>query len=102
MVQALDRIAELTSRIDEAQFQSDWVLQDALLHEMQVCGQAAGNLSDELKADMPDIPWRKVNGLRNRIVHEYFAIDLSIVWDTATQDMPGIRPTTNALLKGVE
>lgn len=102
MVQALDRITELTRRIDEERFRSEWVFQNALLHEMQIFGQAAGNLSDELKAELPEIPWRKINGLRNRIVHEYFAIDLGVVWDTAAQDMPGIRPTIRKLLQSLE
>jgi uncharacterized protein with HEPN domain len=93
MIQSLDRIAELTSRIDEARLRADWVLQNALVHEMQVFGEAAGRLSDNVKDEFDDIPWRKVNGLRNRLVHEYFAVDLGLVWDTATRDMPAIRST---------
>lgn len=93
MVQALDRIEELTTRISEDQFRADWVVQNALIHELQVFGEAAGRLSDSLRSARPEIPWRKVNGLRNRLVHEYFAVDLRVVWDTAIRDMPRIRPT---------
>ena len=101
MVLALDRIHELTTRISEDQFRADWVLQNALIHEMQVFGEAAGRLSEALRAARPEIPWRKVNGLRNRLVHEYFAVDLEVVWDTAVRDMPGVRPTVVELLESL-
>ncbi len=68
MAQALDQNEEFMTRISEDQFRADWVLQNALIHEMQVFGEAPGRLSEALRAARPDIPWRKVNGLRNRLV----------------------------------
>ncbi len=73
------------------------MIQDAIIHELQILGEAAGRVSRELTDQHPEIPWRKVTGLRHKVVHDYFAVDLKVVWDTATLDAPAIRPIVQAL-----
>ena len=83
MLDAMDRVIELTQRTSFEEFELDWVIQDALLHELQVIGEAAGRVSKEMAAAQPSIPWRKVTGLRHKIVHDYFVVDLQVVWATS-------------------
>lgn len=101
MLDAIDRVIEATQRVTREDFNRDWMIQDAIVHELQILGEAAGRVSRELTDQHPEIPWRKVTGLRHKIVHDYFAVDLDIVWDTATLDAPGIRPIVRALLDRV-
>jgi uncharacterized protein with HEPN domain len=99
MLDAMDRVIELTQRTSFEEFELDWVVQDALLHELQVVGEAAGRVSKGLADAHPLVPWRKITGLRHKIVHEYFVVDLQVVWDTATLDVPEVRPLLADLLK---
>jgi uncharacterized protein with HEPN domain len=97
MLAAIDRVVEATGRVTLDEFNGDWVIQDAIVHELQVLGEAAGRVSRDFTDRHPEIPWRKVTGLRHKIVHDYFAIDLQVVWDTATLDVPAIRPIVQTL-----
>lgn len=102
MLQALDRVAELVQRIDEDRFRSDWVLQNAMIHELQIFGEAAGRLSTGVQDLTPELPWRKITGLRHKVVHDYFVVDLGLIWDTAIKDMPSVRPSIQKLRKALE
>ena len=62
-----------------------------MVHQIQVIGEAARGLSEDLRAAHPEIPWSDVIAMRNILVHEYFGIDLREVWDTATNDIPLLR-----------
>lgn len=98
MLDAIDRVIEATQRVTREDFNRDWMIQDAIVHELQILGEAAGRVSKELTDRHPELPWRKVTGLRHKIVHDYFAVDLEVVWDTATLDAPAVRPIVEALL----
>ena len=92
MIAALDRIEELLARTDRDEFDRDWVVQDALIRELEILGEAAGRVSDELVQSHAEIPWREITGLRHKLIHDYFTVDLGVVWSTATEDASGVRP----------
>src|ERR1700691_5691850 len=60
----------------------------ALVKEIEIIGEAASRISDETKQSLPAIPWPKVVGIRNRLIHAYADVDLSIIWSTATTALP--------------
>jgi uncharacterized protein with HEPN domain len=62
-------------------------------------GEAARRLPEEIRNLAPDIPWQKMIGMRNILVHGYFAIDLDVVWDAVQRDVPLLKPAVEALLK---
>jgi uncharacterized protein with HEPN domain len=98
MLDAIDRVLEATHRVSRDDFNRDWMTQDAIVHELQILGEAAGRVSRAFSDRHPEVPWRKVTGIRHKIVHDYFAVDLDVVWDTATLDVPAIRPLVEPLL----
>lgn len=102
MLDAIDRVIEATQRVTREDFNGEWMIQDAIVHELQTLGEAAGRVSRELTDRHPELPWRQVTGLRHKIVHDYFAVDLEVVWETATLDVPAIRPMVEALLNAVD
>jgi uncharacterized protein with HEPN domain len=97
MLDAIDPVIEATNRTSVEDFHNEWMIQNAIVHELQILGEAAGRLSRELTDNHPEIPWHQVTGLRHKIVHDYFVLDLEVVWDTATIDVPAIRPVVEAL-----
>ncbi len=99
MLDAIDRVVEATERVSVEEFNRDWMIQDAIIHELQILGEAAGRVSREFTDRHPEVPWSKVTGLRHKIVHDYFALDLKIVWDTAKLDVPAVRPIIQTLLE---
>jgi hypothetical protein len=92
MLAAIDRIVELTGRTDRETFDGDWVVQDAVIRELEIVGEAAGRLSKSFVSDHPEIPWKEITGIRHRLIHDYFGVDLAIVWETATVNVPGVTP----------
>ncbi len=72
------------------ELEADRGLQHILQHCLLILGEAAIRVSEPTQAMMPDIRWQAIRGMRNRLVHAYFAIDLEIIWHTATEDLPVI------------
>jgi uncharacterized protein with HEPN domain len=69
-------------------FDADEDMQIVLVHLIQVIGEAASGLSDELTSEHAEVPWRQIVAIRNRVVHGYFEVDLDILWDVAVIDVP--------------
>ncbi len=90
MVQAGRRVLELTSELDLAGFRSAQETVEAVSFNIMVPGEAATALPDDVRAAAVEIPWRLIRAMRNRLAHEYYAIDPLIVWMTATEDLPAV------------
>jgi uncharacterized protein with HEPN domain len=82
------RVVAKVTDISRFDFDADDNLQLAITHLLQIIGEAAGSVSEEARIDHPEIDWPKIVGMRNRIVHDYRRIDLDVVWETATLDVP--------------
>ncbi len=87
---------------DKAAFERDELLQVWFLRHLQIIGEAARALPEDVRALVPEIPWSEIIGMRNILVHGYFDIDTDIVWDAATRDVPAIKPGVERLLKTLE
>jgi uncharacterized protein with HEPN domain len=100
----LDAIAAIDRYRDreKAAFEQDELLQVWFLHHLQIIGEAARALPEDVRALAPEIPWHKIVGMRNVLVHGYFDIDTDIVWDAATRDLPALKPGIEQLLRTLE
>jgi uncharacterized protein with HEPN domain len=87
MLDAAERIVAFTSGISKEQFLADEKLNLAVIRLFEILGEAANNISDKLREDYPDVPWREIAGVRNRLIHGYFDVDLNIVWQIIQQDI---------------
>lgn len=76
----------------------DEMLRFALVRAIEIVGEAAAKVSDETRQLAPGIPWREAVGIRNRLIHAYFDVDLDVLWRTATEDLPELLLSLNALL----
>ncbi len=83
---AVAKIADL-ERVD---YDDDENLRLALTHLVQIIGEAASRVSPQFRITYPEIPWREITGMRNRIVHDYFNVDEDVVWQVVIEDLPDI------------
>ena len=88
IVLACRRIARFIAGSDQALFLNDERAQWAVASQFTLIGEAAGRLSDEFRDQHGEIPWPKIIGMRNRVVHGYDKIDWHLVWTTANRDIP--------------
>ena len=102
MLQALERVSTLAAAISEDDLVSDWKKQDALIRELEVLGEAAGRVSTDFVAAHPEIPCKEITGLRHKLVHDYFEVDLQIVWNTATINVPAVLPLVSAAFESLD
>lgn len=98
MLIAARKIVRFTAGMAQDTFEADEMAQSAVIRELQVIGEAARLVSEEAKTAYPAIDWRTMTGMRNRLVHEYFAIRLDVVWQTAMEDIPPLIDRLNDIL----
>jgi len=98
ILSAAKKIVSHTEALDFKAFgDDDWTV-DAVLRNITVIGEAAGHIPHELMADHPEVPWADMRDMRNIVVHEYFGVDLSILWSTIREDLPALIPLLEAIL----
>ena len=85
--EAIEKIQKYASRGKEA-FIEEELIQTWIVHHIQILGEAAARLSDEFQEQNSDIPWFKIIGMRNILVHNYFGIDIEAVWSVVENDLP--------------
>lgn len=90
ILEAVERI-QLYGRDGEERFRSDVRTQDAIIRNLQVLGEAAKKVSTGTRDAHPEIPWRDIAGMRDRVVHDYFGISLDIVWDVVVNHIPPLH-----------
>jgi uncharacterized protein with HEPN domain len=88
---AIHKIERYTSGMDQAMFQQDEKTVDAVVRNLEIIGEAARRIPAEFASRHANVPWRQVSGLRNRIVHDYFGLDLEIIWQVIRHDLPQLE-----------
>lgn len=102
IIAATDAIARFLEGATEDSFAQDELLQSAVLQKLIVIGEAAARLPRSFTERYISIPWADIVAFRNIAVHEYFAVDWGIVWETATRDVPLLRAAVAAIFRDLE
>ncbi len=89
--EAIRRIEFYTQDTDYENFLEDIKTQDAVIRNLEIIGEAAKNITDELKEKHPQILWKDLAGIRDKLIHHYFGVNLEIVWTIIDEDLPQLR-----------
>ncbi len=96
ILMAIEKIQSKTTEIADGQ--ADELLIVWVIHHLQIIGEAASKISLEFRAQHTDIPWHKIIGTRHILVHGYFQIDTTLVWETITRDLPSLKSQMVSIL----
>ena len=88
--------------MDYESFVRNPTVKRAFVRSLEIIGEASKKMSEDVRAMQPDIEWRKVTGMRDRLIHDYFGVDYTIVWDVATTKLPDLRSKFQSLLEAIE
>lgn len=98
MIEAANKAADFVQGMSEAQFLADEKTQFAVVRALEIIGEAAKKVPSEVKAKHPDLPWKEISGMRDKLVHDYFGVNASVVWRTTSQDVPTIVASLRRML----
>ena len=102
MLDALRRLEEYIARTTREVFEQDTLIQDGIIRQLTILGEAAGKISPTFAQTHSEIPWPDITGIRHKLVHDYFVVDIDVVWVTATEDAPALQSLVEAALKTFE
>lgn len=90
ILEAARRITSYTAGLTYETFLADIKTQDAVTRNLEIVGEAARKLSNDLRNANPNIPWKSMSGLRDRLIHDYFGVNIDIVWEIASNELPQV------------
>lgn len=91
VLECMDLIESYMKDRTEEDLEKDMQLQDAILHRLTIIGEAVKNIPDTIRDKNPDMPWRKIAGIKDVLVHHYFGVDLSAIWAVIQEDIPSLK-----------
>lgn len=97
ILESIQQIETYLDDVSENEFYNDPQKQDAVLRRLEIIGEAVKQIPGELRSQYPDVPWRKVAGMRDVIIHQYFGIMLSRIWVAIEKDLPELKVNIRAI-----
>jgi uncharacterized protein with HEPN domain len=91
IIESIEALEKHSANLSKEDFLNSLLIQDAICRRLEIIGEAANKLDDEFKEKHPDIPWYKIVGMRNLLIHEYFHVDLDQVWNTLQNSIPELK-----------
>ena len=95
----IERVERHLAGVSWDEFLQTELVQDAVLRQLEIIGEAARNLSDDLRQAHAQVPWSQIVGMRNRLIHAYFQVDLTVVWEIAQVDLPALKEQIRQILE---
>jgi uncharacterized protein with HEPN domain len=97
IIQSMNEVEEFTRGLTYESFMKDRKTINAVIRSLEVMGEASKRIPDEVRAKHSEIPWKRMAGMRDKLIHEYAGVDLETVWDAIQEEIPPIRPLLEEL-----
>jgi uncharacterized protein with HEPN domain len=91
ILESVNRISSYTDKLSYDEFLNDNKSQDAVIRNLEILGEAVKLLSPDFKKNNPDLPWKDISGTRDKLIHDYFGVNIDIVWDIIKNELPSIK-----------
>ena len=99
MLSSMEKIERYCAGIPYEKFRENEQLIDAVERNIEKIGEAAAGVPDEIRIRHPEVPWKTIVGLRNKVIHHYFAVDHEVIWQIATKNIPVTKGKVAAILR---
>jgi uncharacterized protein with HEPN domain len=99
ILQSIDLAESFIANMTFDEFQTDAKTSFAVIRALEIIGEATKNIPIPIREQYPEIPWKGFTGMRDKLIHAYFGVNLEVVWDTIQQDLPQLRPVINRILQ---
>jgi uncharacterized protein with HEPN domain len=87
ILDCIKKIRKFTKGIEKKEFEKNDLIQDAVIRNFEIIGEASKRISKDFKKVYYDIPWKEISGMRDKLIHDYLGVDIEVIWKTITQDL---------------
>jgi uncharacterized protein with HEPN domain len=99
ILDAIEKAEQFIEGMDFERFSSDHKTRFAVIRALEIIGEAAKKIPESVKRQNPELPWREIAGIRDILIHEYFGLNLQVIWKTLKEDFPKLKPVISAMLE---
>jgi uncharacterized protein with HEPN domain len=101
ILDAIKKIEKYMQGIDEEAFKKNDLVQDGVIRQIEIIGEAVKRLSDDLTSQSSHVHWQDIAGMRDKLIHDYFGVDIDTVWLTAIKDIPNLKKEIKRIIERV-
>jgi len=101
VLDAISRIEEYVQGIEETDFKQNYLIQDGVIRQLEIIGEAVKRISNEIRLKYQNIPWQDIAGTRDKLIHQYFGVDIEKVWVMVKEDIPVLKREVSEILKTI-
>ncbi len=101
IIESMERVISYRDGILYKEFTQDYKTQDAIIRNIEIMGEAVKSLSEKVKKENSDIPWKNIAATRDKLIHDYFGVNLDIVWNIIKKEMPELLPKIKRILRSM-
>jgi uncharacterized protein with HEPN domain len=101
IIEAMESIERFIERMDFEEFVRDDKTSSAVMRKLEIIGEATKAIPNQIKSNYPQVPWKAMAGMRDKLIHFYFGVDYTLLWETVTHRIPQVKPLINQIAKNL-